>query len=84
MYKKISLKTESSNRVIRFNPIQSCGSTSDSVVRPLTQLPSTPTESMTEPSFKTMHTPSVSIQIKIGISKTFFQVSPTVFIIESN
>ena len=33
---------------------RSCGSTNNPVVRPLTQWPSTPTESMTEPSFKTM------------------------------
>ncbi|KEH38384.1 hypothetical protein MTR_2g070160 [Medicago truncatula] len=31
--------TELSNRVIRVVPIQSCGSTNDSVVRPLTQYP---------------------------------------------
>jgi len=45
------IKTESYNRVIRFNPIQSCGSTSDSMVRPVTQYP---TESITDLSFKTM------------------------------
>jgi len=32
----INSKTESSSRVILFNPVESCGSTSNSVVRPLT------------------------------------------------
>jgi len=49
------IKTESYNRVIRFNPVQSCGSTSDLMVRPMTQCPGTLTELITDPSFKIMH-----------------------------
>jgi len=56
---KFNLNTELSYRVIWFDPILSCGSTNDPMVRPLTQWPSTYAKSMTEMNFKTM---DVSVQ----------------------